>query len=80
MEQNSDVMAKLKRLNESELKALINEIARSAGMSEGMRRAALAHTGMIRRKLQTASEEDLKKVMQSLGQDKTNDILKKLDR
>ncbi len=79
MEAKKDTLERLKNLDEASLRALIDEVARATGMSEGVRRAAMAHTGMIRRRLSTATEEDLNRAMNMVGSEKANEILKKLD-
>lgn len=62
-----DTLSRLRSLSDGELRALIDEVARGCGMKEGVRRAAVAHSGMIKRQLQKAGPGDLQKALESLG-------------
>lgn len=76
MEPNREMIDRLKGLNDAELRELISQIAAATGMSEGARRAAMSHSGMIRRRLQHASTADLQKAIDAIGQEKAAQILR----
>lgn len=78
MEPTRDIMEKLKKMDDAQLRELISEVARASGMNDGARRAAMAHTGMIRRKLQNVSESDFNRAMDQIGTEKAEQILRKL--
>ena len=80
MDRNMEILEKLKNLDDDGLRAIINEVAGAMGMNEGMRRAALSHTGMIRRRLNKASREDLEKAIGMVGKEKAEEIIGKLKR
>ena len=80
MDRNMEILEKLKNLDDDGLRAIINEVAGAMGMNEGMRRAALSHTGMLRRRLNKASREDLEKAIGMVGKEKAEEIIGKLKR
>ncbi len=67
MEDKAKLKQNLTNLNESDLRALIDRVGRAMGMSEGQRRAAMAHSGMVRRKLTTASDRELDAMLDKLS-------------
>ena len=77
---HNEILEKLKKMDDDELRKMIAEVAGAMGVSEGMKRAALSHTGMIRRKLKNATPADIEKAMNTLGKEKTDQILKHIDR
>jgi len=80
MEKNRNTLEQLKSLDENALRALIDRVARAGGMSEGMRRAAVGHTAMIKRKLASATEADLRRAMEKLGRERSEQILRELEK
>ena len=73
-----DTLNRLKSLSDTELRRLIDEVARASGMKEGVRRAAVAHSGMIRRQLEKAGPGDLQKALNRLGPDVERELRRKL--
>ena len=78
MEIDEKFLAQLRALDDDSLRELIGTVTEAMGGDEKTKRAALAQTGRIRRKLSRASREDLQKAIDSFGKEEADRILGKM--
>lgn len=80
MDNTGEMLEKLKNLNDAELEAAIHNVALALGANERMAAKIAGERGKIRRKLDTASESDLKKAMSHLKGDQLENIISSLEK
>lgn len=77
MEIDDKLLESLRSLDDRSLRELIGAVTDAVGGDEKMKKNALAHTGMIRRRLSHASRSELQKAIDSIGKEKAEAILGK---
>jgi len=65
-------------MSDEELKRAITEISAVLGAGERQQKLAQNNLGLIKNKLGHISDRDIQKVLSKLGEDKVEEILKKL--
>ncbi len=78
--EHKEIKGRVREMNDAQLRTLIDQVGRAIGMNEGARRAAMAHSGMVRRKLNSAGDRELEALLQKLGPEKTKEILDSVNR
>ena len=79
MDNTSEMLEKLKSLNDAELSDAIFRVARSLGANEKMAARISSERGKIRQKLEGASESDLKRTMSHLNKSQLERVFSTLD-
>lgn len=78
MKVDSDLLARLKGMDEDTLRRAIGIIADSVGADSKQRDRALGNIGNIKRKLESASERDLQRMIGRIGDEKAEEIRRQL--
>lgn len=78
MEINKDILSKIKSLDESQLRKAIEDVADALGATPQQKRRALNNTKAIRRKINSADENELKRQMSKMTQEQREEVMKKL--
>lgn len=78
MEINKDTLAKLKSLDEAQLREAIGDIADALGASPAQKRRALNNTRNIKHRIMGATENDLKNIVGKIDQSQQEQIARKL--
>lgn len=78
MEINRETLEKLKKLDDRQLKKAISDIADALGATPVQKRRALNNAGMIKRKLFSANENDLRRQIGRIPPEKQEEIARKL--
>ena len=78
MKMDETLLTRLRSLDDSQLRALIGAAADAMGAPEAAKRQALAHTSLVRRRLRASDGRDLEKLLDSLGEEKTAQLLRGL--
>lgn len=76
---NNDMLGKIKKLDDAQFKSLISEIASAAGADPLKTAAFLRDTGTIRKILNDMTPEEAQNLINKVGQDKAEIILKNLE-
>lgn len=79
MEINRDKLNQLAAMDDASLRALIKSVVLQAGGSSFQAELAAANTKKIKSKLTTASPEEIEKLVNLVGRDKAESIMKGLD-
>ncbi len=78
MDINKETLNKVLGMNDEQLRAAIGEIADALGASPSQKRRAQNNTQMIRKKIQNSNENELKRQLGKISEEKQSEILKKL--
>ena len=76
---NNDMLGKIKRLDDAQFKNLISQIASAAGADPMKTAALLRDTGTLREILNDMTPEEAQNLINKVGQDKAESILKDLE-
>ncbi len=78
MDNTGEMLEKLKNLNDAELETAIRNVAKALGANDRMAAKLAAERSKIRRKLDGASESDLKRAMSHLKKDQLDTVISNL--
>lgn len=78
MEIDDKLVQKLKNMDDETLRQAIGEIAALSGATEVQKQRAMRNIGMIRRRLTKANQNDLKKAVDSLGEENIEEAIRRL--
>ena len=78
MEINNQTLAKLKSLDETQLREAISDIADALGATPAQKRRALNNTRNIKRRIMGATENDLKSIVGKIDESQQEQIARKL--
>jgi len=78
MDNTGEMLERLKNLSDAELEAAIHNVAKALGANDRIAAKLVADREKIRKKLDKASESDLKKAMSHLNSDQLNSIVTNL--
>ena len=76
---NNEMLGKLKKLDDAQFKHLVTEIANAAGADPLKTAAMLRDTGTLREILNDMTPEEAQNLLNKVGQDKAESILKDLE-
>lgn len=78
MEIDEKLVQRLKNMDDETLRQAIGEIAALSGATEVQKQRAMRNIGMIRRRLTKANQNDLKKAVDSLGEENIEEAIRRL--
>ncbi len=78
MEINKDILSKIKSLDDNQLRKAIEDVADALGATPQQKRRALNNTRAIKRKINSADENELKRQMSKMTQEQRDEVMKKL--
>ncbi len=78
MDNTGEMLEKLKNLNDTELEAAIRNVAKALGANDRMAAKLASERSKIRRKLDGASESDLRKAMSHLNKNQIENVISNL--
>lgn len=78
MEIDEKLLQRLKSMDDDTLRRAVGEIAALSGATESQRQRALRNIGTIRKKLTKANQNDLKKAVDSLGEENIEEAIRRL--
>ncbi len=79
MEINKDLISKLTSLDDAALSEIVRAVAQAAGAGKRQTERAVKNTSFFKERAKNMTDEDIKKLMSELGEDKAREILSKLN-
>lgn len=78
MQPDKDMLKKIQSMDNDSLSAAIKELGKAIGADQKQTERALRNVKLIKRRIASASEEDLQKAVDKIGPEKTEQIIRSL--
>ena len=80
MPNEKEILSRLVKIDNAALQEMIRDVAQAIGMSSLKTKMLVSNPDLVRRKLQTASEEDVVRLLASLDESALSELMEKLQK